>query len=77
MLVCVLQRPKIAIVRSMRSFLSSVPPRVLACLWFCACGGDKPDAQAAASGPIVGVLELPISLRTAGAAPADFHDVEI
>jgi biopolymer transport protein ExbD len=46
-------------------------------LWFCACGGDKPDAQAAASGPIVGVLELPISLRTAGAAPADFHDVEI
>ena len=54
-----------------------ITARVLVGLWLCACGGDKPDAQAAPSGPIVGVLELPISLRTTGAAPADFHDVEI
>jgi biopolymer transport protein ExbD len=60
----------------MRFSLSPVT-RLLLCSWLCACGGDKPASEAAASGPIVGVLELPISLRTGGAAPADFHDVEI
>ena len=44
-------------------------------LW--ACGGDKGEAPAPPSGPIVGVLELPISLRTSGTAPSDFHDVEV
>ena len=50
--------------------------RLLLLSALCACGGDKP-AEQAPSGPIVGVLELPISLRTGGAAPSDSHDVEV
>jgi len=42
-----------------------------------ACGGDKPATTAAPSTPIVGVLELPISLRVSAAAPADAADVEV
>jgi biopolymer transport protein ExbD len=61
----------------MRFSLSPFATRLLVCSWLSACGGDKAAEQAAPSGPIVGVLELPISLRTGGAAPADSHDVEI
>jgi len=55
------------------------------CLWLAsfaclaltgACGDKKEDAKPP-SGPILGVLELPVSLRASGAAPADAHDVEI
>jgi hypothetical protein len=42
-----------------------------------ACGGDKQAAAPAPTGPIVGVLELPISLRSKGAAPSDAQTVEI
>jgi hypothetical protein len=43
-----------------------------------ACGGKKDDAAAAVpSGPIVGVLELPISLRSKGAAPGSARAIEI
>jgi hypothetical protein len=45
-------------------------------LLLCGCGGSKPATEAAPSGPIVGMLELPISLRSSGAA-ADSHDVEV
>ncbi len=48
----------------------------LSCTALSACGGDK-DAAKPPSGPIVGVLELPISLRVSTAAPTDFADVEI
>jgi biopolymer transport protein ExbD len=42
-----------------------------------ACGGeDKPEA-AAPSAPIVGSLEMPVSLRASDAQPADAHTVEI
>jgi hypothetical protein len=63
----------------MRFLTSSVAVsyRVLACIALGACGGDKPATEAAPTGPIVGVLELPISLRSRGAAPSDFHDLEI
>jgi biopolymer transport protein ExbD len=37
----------------------------------------KEDAAKPPSGPIVGLLELPVSLRTSGAAPADAAEVEI
>ena len=46
-------------------------------LSLCACGDKAEEAAAAPSGPIVGVLELPVSLRSSGAAPADAADVEI
>jgi hypothetical protein len=42
-----------------------------------ACGGDKQAAAPVPSGPIVGVLELPISLRSKGSAPSDMQTVEI
>jgi hypothetical protein len=53
-----------------------LPSFVLLCAALCACGGSKPATEAPPSGPIVGVLELPISLRSGGAA-ADAHDVEV
>ncbi|HEX7480405.1 MAG TPA: hypothetical protein VF331_21570 [Polyangiales bacterium] len=40
------------------------------------CSGDKQEVKPP-SIPIVGVLELPISLRVSMAQPADFADVEI
>jgi len=48
-------------------------------LWgWSACEGDKPaDEAAAPSGPIVSVLELPVTLRSTASAPADAANVEI
>jgi len=43
-----------------------------------ACGGDKPAEETPPpSGPIVSVLELPVTLRSQGAAPSDAANVEI
>lgn len=42
-----------------------------------ACGDKAEEEAKPPSGPIVGLLELPVSLRTSGAAPADAADVEI
>lgn len=49
----------------------------LACAAFLAACGDKAAPAAAPSGPIVGALELPIALRSKGAAPAGAASVEI
>jgi hypothetical protein len=43
----------------------------------CVACGKKEDAAAAPSGPIVGVLDLALSARNSGAAPADAHEVEL
>ncbi|HEX4352930.1 MAG TPA: hypothetical protein VHZ95_08455, partial [Polyangiales bacterium] len=55
------------------------PPILFAfvCAAFLGCGGKKEATEAPPSGPIVGTLELPISLRSSGAAPTDFHDLEV
>lgn len=43
-----------------------------------ACGGDKAAEEAPPpSGPIVSVLELPVTLRSQGAAPSDAANLEI
>ena len=44
-----------------------------------ACGGEEEKAQEAAEpeAPALGVLELPVSLRTADPAPSGFHAVEV
>jgi hypothetical protein len=43
-----------------------------------ACGGDKAAEEAPPpSGPIVSVLELPVTLRSQGTAPSDAANVEI
>jgi biopolymer transport protein ExbD len=42
-----------------------------------ACGGDKETTEVTPTGPIVGVLDLAVSLRSAGTAPSDFHEVEV
>jgi hypothetical protein len=52
-------------------------PWFLVCVCSIGCGGEKPAPAAAPTGPIVGVLELPISLRSGGKAPSDAHEVEI
>lgn len=49
----------------------------ISCCTLVACGGGEGDAAKAPSGPIVGVLELPVSLRMSGGAPADAHEVEV
>jgi biopolymer transport protein ExbD len=56
-----------------------VRPRVSCVLWLSvlACGGEKETTEVTPSGPIVGVLDLAVSLRTSGTAPSDFHDVEV
>jgi hypothetical protein len=41
-----------------------------------ACG-KKEESAAAPSGPIVNVLDLALSARNSGTAPADAHDVEV
>jgi biopolymer transport protein ExbD len=43
----------------------------------CVACGDKADEAAPPSAPIVGVLELPVSLRSSATAPADAAEVEI
>jgi biopolymer transport protein ExbD len=50
---------------------------VLSLVTSLAACGEKKDEAAPPSGPIVGVLELPVSLRTSAPAPADAHDLEI
>jgi hypothetical protein len=43
-----------------------------------ACGGDKPAEETPPpSGPIVSVLELPVTLRSQAAAPSDAANLEI
>lgn len=52
---------------------------VVSLLWaVSACGGDKSAEETPPpSGPIVSVLELPVTLRSQGAAPSDAAQVEI
>jgi biopolymer transport protein ExbD len=47
------------------------------CMGLAACGGKDAEQAAAPLPPALGVLELPISLRAADAAPSDFHKVEV
>src|SRR4051794_40433818 len=50
----------------------------IACLvTVCVACGKKEDAAAVPSGPIVSVLDLALSARNAGTAPADAYDVEL
>ena len=59
----------------MRTSLASI---VLGALSLSACGGDKPAEETPPpSGPIVSVLELPVTLRSQGAAPGDAAHLEI
>jgi biopolymer transport protein ExbD len=59
----------------MRTVLPAVS---LGCTLLIACGGDKPaDEAPPPSGPIVSVLELPVTLRSQGAAPSDAANVEL
>jgi biopolymer transport protein ExbD len=51
--------------------------KLFACVCLSACGGDKSEAPAAPSGPIVGVLELPVSLRSGGKALGDAYETEV
>ena len=44
---------------------------------FAGCGGDKAKEAPPPSGPIVSVLELPVSLRSSGKAPADAANLEV
>ena len=66
----------------MRTALAVFSPRTCI-LWgavsgLIACGGDKPAEEAPPpSGPIVSVLELPVTLRSQGTAPSDAANVEI
>lgn len=50
---------------------------VVCLLGLLAACGKKEDAAAAPSGPIVSVLDLALSARNSGTAPADAHDVEV
>src|SRR4051812_22032957 len=50
---------------------------LLACASITVACGEKSAAPAAPTGPIVGALELPIALRSKGAAPAGAASVEI
>lgn len=44
---------------------------------FACCGGDKSKEAPPPSGPIVSVLELPVSLRSGGKAAADAANLEV
>jgi hypothetical protein len=57
--------------------MRSVPALFLGLALVCACGGEKAAPGAAPSGPIVGALELPISLRSKATAPAGAGEIEI
>src|ERR1700753_1810524 len=57
--------------------MRSVPALFLGLALVSACGGDKSAPAAAPSGPIVGALELPISLRSKASAPAGAGEIEI
>lgn len=57
--------------------MRSVPALFLGLALISACGGNKEAPAAAPSGPIVGALELPISLRSKASAPAGAGEIEI
>ena len=62
----------------MRKPLSIVLGSLTCCLLISACGGEEKDEAAAEGpkGPVLGVLELPVALRTGDAAP-DGRKVEV
>jgi hypothetical protein len=49
----------------------------LVCVLSIACGGEKPPEAPKIDVPALGVLELPVSLRNADAAPSDARKVEV
>ena len=62
----------------MRISLASILGALSALTALSACGGDKPAEETPPpSGPIVSVLELPVTLRSQGTAPSDAANVEI
>jgi len=50
---------------------------LLVCLGLIACGGEKPPEAPKIEVPPLGVLELPVSLRSGDPAPADARKVEV
>lgn len=60
-------------IRSPLAFLCAV----LATFAALGCADDKPAAEVTPSGPIVGVLDLAVSLRSGGKTSGEFHDVEV
>jgi hypothetical protein len=62
--------------RQILLFLRLVVLATLACSFPTACG-KKEEEAAGPTGPIVGVLDLALSARSAGTAPSDAHDVEL
>lgn len=71
---------------TLRQLLSSTPRSVLGRLTLClallsplsvGCDEGEQDAAETASAPLLGLLELPVSLRSGAAAPSNFHKVEV
>jgi biopolymer transport protein ExbD len=69
-------RPCLPPIHSSVSLLCSVLAAFVALAAF-GCGEDKQAADVTPSGPIVGVLDLAVSLRSGGKASGEFHDVEV